>query len=53
MSTAPKRTAGPAIYAIHPWVPWYLYKRVRKQLLKDEERAVDRKDRNDSSLQER
>ena len=40
MSTAPKRTAGPAIYAIHPWVPGDPYKRVRKQLLKDEERAV-------------
>jgi CRP/FNR family transcriptional regulator len=34
-----KRIAGPAIHAIHPWVPGNPEKRARHQLLSDKERA--------------
>ena len=39
MATETKYTAGPAIQAVHPWVPGSPKRRARHQLLSDDERA--------------
>lgn len=39
MSSSTKPSAGPVIYAVHPWRPGNPHKRVRHQLLSDDERA--------------
>ena len=39
MATETKHTAGPAIQAVHPWVPGSPKRRARHQLLSDDERA--------------
>ena len=39
MATETKHTAGPAIQAVHPWVPGSPKRRARHQLLSDVERA--------------
>jgi len=39
MPTETKYIAGPAIHAVHPWVPGNSERRVRHQLLSDNERA--------------
>lgn len=40
MATETKGAAGPAIYAVHPWVPGNAERGIRQQLLGDDERAL-------------